>query len=250
LLGKPAACSVRASATSRPVGPGHIPTAPAEVAACIPAELLRRRPDVRRAERLAAAQSAQIGVAEAEFYLRISITGSLGYGAGFPLLAKPAAFGPTGTRRGFDGNIGPAFPWNILQYGRIINNVRLQDARFQELVGADQGTDLTAAREVARVTQIELNLVPLLDTLAQARGEICLGLIQVYGALGGGWQLRLISDLTAFPPPPGLPPAPGTTSPFADVNPAAPSSMLPEVKQPAKRERRPAAKADAALKPL
>src|SRR5262249_13106403 len=66
-------------ADARPL-PSHRETrslaAPPEVAAGIPAELLRRRPDVRRAEHLAAAQSAQIGVAEAEFYPHISITGS------------------------------------------------------------------------------------------------------------------------------------------------------------------------------
>src|SRR5439155_6922899 len=63
------------------LGPAPTPTAPAEVAAGIPAELLRRRPDVRRAERQAAAQAAEIGVAEAEFYPHISITGTIGYSA-------------------------------------------------------------------------------------------------------------------------------------------------------------------------
>ena len=263
------------------VGPGHIPTAPPEVAVGLPAELLRRRPDVRRAERLAAAQSAQIGVAEAEFYPHISITGSLGYAAGVPLLPPIAALGQKGPNAGLEGNIGPTFQWNILNYGRIVNNVRLQDARFEELVAAYQGTVLTAAQEVenglvtflraqeraklqaasvkdaekavrlvvaqyregtvdfTRVTQIQLNLVPLLDTLAQARGETGLGLIQVYRALGGGWQLRLIGDQMAPPPAPGLPPPPDTTSPFTNFNPAEPPSILPEVKQPTTRERPP-----------
>src|SRR5205823_1451639 len=63
------------------LGPAAIPTAPPEVAAGIPADLLRRRPDVRRAERQAAAQSAEIGVAEAEFYPHIAITGTIGYSA-------------------------------------------------------------------------------------------------------------------------------------------------------------------------
>src|SRR6266481_6341739 len=61
------------------LGSAPIPTAPTEVAAGIPADLLRRRPDVRRAERQAAAQSAQIGVAEAELYPHISITGTINY---------------------------------------------------------------------------------------------------------------------------------------------------------------------------
>ncbi|HEX4620618.1 MAG TPA: efflux transporter outer membrane subunit, partial [Myxococcaceae bacterium] len=275
------------------VGPGHILTAPAEVAAGIQAELLRRRPDVRRAERLAAAQSAQIGVAEAEFYPHISITGSLDYAAGVPLLPPLAALGQLGPRNGFEGNIGPIFQWNLLNYGRIRNNVRLQDARFQELVAAYQGTVLTAAQEVenglvtflraqeraklqaasvedadkavrlvvaqyregtidfTRVTQIQLNLVPLLDTLAQARGEIGLGLIQVYRSLGGGWQLRLTGGETPPPPPPGIPPPPDrTSSPFADLKPAETPPTHPNVEQPTTRERPPTPGAGASPKPL
>ena len=63
------------------LGAGSIPTAPPEVAVGIPADLLRRRPDVRRAERQAAAQSGQIGIAEAEFYPAVSINGTIGYSA-------------------------------------------------------------------------------------------------------------------------------------------------------------------------
>ena len=119
---------------------GPIPTAPAEVAAGIPADLLRRRPDVRRAERQAAAQSAQIGIAEAEFYPHISINGTIGDSAQyFPNLFQEKALA---------GSVGPGFTWNILNYGRIHNNVRLQDARFQELVATYQNTVLSAAQDV------------------------------------------------------------------------------------------------------
>jgi NodT family efflux transporter outer membrane factor (OMF) lipoprotein len=207
------------------LGPAPIPTAPAEVVAGIPADLLRRRPDVRRAERQAAAQSAEIGVAEAEFYPHIAITGTLGYSAEqLKNLFRSTALA---------ASVGPSFQWNLLNYGRILNNVRLQDARFQELVTAYQNSVLVAGQEVenglvtflraqkrtrlqaasvadaaeavqialgqykagtidfTRVTQLEQNLVLLQDTLAQAQGEIALGLIQVYRALGGGWQVRL-----------------------------------------------------------
>ena len=57
--------------------PVPIPVAPPEVVIGIPADLLRRRPDVRQAERQAAAQSAQIGIAAAEFYPHIAITGTI-----------------------------------------------------------------------------------------------------------------------------------------------------------------------------
>src|SRR5207247_4650243 len=92
------------------LGSAPIPTAPTEVAAGIPADLLRRRPDVRRAERQAAAQSAQIGIAESEFYPHISIDGSFGYSAEhFNRLFRSTAF---------EGSFGPAFRWDVLNYGR------------------------------------------------------------------------------------------------------------------------------------
>ncbi len=122
------------------LGAGPIPVAPPEVALGIPADLLRRRPDVRKAERLAAAQAEQIGIAEADLYPAFYINGSLGYAAqNFPDLFRNTAF---------NGNIGPSFQWNILNYGRIVNNVHLQNARFQELVVAYQQTVLTAGQEV------------------------------------------------------------------------------------------------------
>ena len=63
------------------LGTGPIPSTPPEVAIGIPADLLRRRPDVRQAERLAAAQAEQIGIAQADLYPAFSINGSLGYSA-------------------------------------------------------------------------------------------------------------------------------------------------------------------------
>ena len=114
------------------LGRGAIPTAPPDVAIGIPADLLRRRPDVRRAERQAAAQSALIGVADAEFYPHIVINGTIGYSA--------EHFKDLFREKALMGSVGPSFTWNILNYGRILNNVRLQDARFQELVATYQNT--------------------------------------------------------------------------------------------------------------
>jgi NodT family efflux transporter outer membrane factor (OMF) lipoprotein len=230
------------------LGKAPIPTAPVDVAVGIPADLLRRRPDVRRAERQAAAESAQIGVAEADFYPAISILGTIGYSAeAFPDLFRSAAF---------EGSVGPSFQWKILNYGRIFNNVRLQKAKFQELVTAYQQSVLNANQEAenglvtflraqsrtrlqgvsvdeaqkavalglvqykagtvdfTRITQLEQNLVLQQNTLAQARGEIGQGLIQVYRALGGGWEIRntgLGPPAEAAPknnpaPPPPAPP--------------------------------------------
>ena len=94
-----------------------IPTAPTEVTVGIPADLLRRRPDVRRAERQAAAQSEQIGIAEAQFYPAVSINGTIGYASqNLSQLFSPQSL---------TGSVGPGFTWNILNYGRLLNNRRI-----------------------------------------------------------------------------------------------------------------------------
>ncbi|HEV8068826.1 MAG TPA: efflux transporter outer membrane subunit [Planctomycetaceae bacterium] len=239
------------------LGTAPIPTTPTDVAVGIPADLLRRRPDVRRAERTAAAQSAQIGIAEADFYPAISIVGTIGYSAEeFPNLFRQAAF---------DGTIGPSFNWKILNYGRILNNVRVQQARFQELVTTYQQTVLNANREAedglvtflraqtrtrfqsesvdraqkavtlglvqyqagtvdfTRITQLEQNLVLQQNTLATARGEIAEGLIQIYRALGGGWEFRLS----------GVDPGQSGSSVTAPSNPAPPPPAPPAQTSPA-----------------
>jgi NodT family efflux transporter outer membrane factor (OMF) lipoprotein len=213
------------------LGAAAIPTAPTAVAVGIPADLLRRRPDVRRAEREAAAQSARIGVAQAQFYPQISINGTFGWAAEDlrNLFASDS----------FRGSIGPEFRWAILNYGRILNNVRVQDARFQELAVHYQQTVLKADSEVEnglarflkaqderrnamesvkaqqaavkdaiaqykggltdfnRVAVVSEQLLSRQNQLAQTEGEIALGLIQVYRALGGGWQIRC--DTNASP---------------------------------------------------
>ena len=122
------------------LGAGPIPTAPPERGHGHSRRPAASRPDVRRAERLAAAQAEQIGIAEADFYPAFSINGTLGYAAqNFPDLFRYTAF---------NGSFGPSFQWNVLNYGRIVNNVRYQDAKFQELVAAYQNTVLQADEEV------------------------------------------------------------------------------------------------------
>jgi NodT family efflux transporter outer membrane factor (OMF) lipoprotein len=134
-------------------GSKPIPTVPAEVAVGIPAELLRRRPDIRLAERQVAAQSALIGVAKADLYPHFVLFGSIGLRASDA--AVTAAGFPGGSNFGdfFDSDsieyfVGPGFSWDILNYGRIKNRVRVQDARFQELAVNYQNTVLKAAQEM------------------------------------------------------------------------------------------------------
>lgn len=129
---------------------GSLPSLPAELAVGIPAALLRQRPDVRRAELQALAQNALVGVAEANLYPSFSLTGFLGL----------SASGSTDTTRTGESGIGelfsadsltysagPAFVWPFLNYGRIRNDIRVQDARLQQALIAYRETVIQAARE-------------------------------------------------------------------------------------------------------
>jgi NodT family efflux transporter outer membrane factor (OMF) lipoprotein len=207
----------------------RIPAAPAKIFVGIPADLLRRRPDVRAAELRAAAQSAQIGVAEADLYPAISLTGRIGGSASTINGAKLSSiFTPAGLTYSF----GPAFQWNILNYGQITNNVRLQDATLQQYLVDYQQAVLKAQQDVedgiatylqaqltvqalrrsvaaangalgisifeyqqgtrdfTSVLTSEQNLLQAQNDLVVAEGNVPLGVTAVYAALGGGWQIR------------------------------------------------------------
>jgi NodT family efflux transporter outer membrane factor (OMF) lipoprotein len=203
----------------------RIPTAPRDVVVGIPAELLRRRPDIRRAERNVAAQSARIGVAVSDLYPAVSIVGSLGWEAEHA--------GDLFTSESFRGNVGPSIRWNILHYGRIQANILAQDAIYQELVAQYEQTVLSANAEAEDAiiaflkSQDELNeisqaasaaekglgigltqyregaadynrvllvtdfLTSSQDQMAQTQANVALNLIRIYKALGGGWTTRL-----------------------------------------------------------
>ncbi len=127
------------------LGPRAIPTPPAEVAVSVPAAMLRRRPDIRSAELYAAAQCARIGVAKADLYPSFSLFGTIG------AQASNAAGVPSTNL--FDGGSlfyawGPRLIWPFFNYGRIKNNVRVQDARFEQLLVGYRNTVLRAAQEV------------------------------------------------------------------------------------------------------
>lgn len=131
-------------------GPHEIPTAPMEVAVGVPAELLRRRPDIRSAELNAAAQSASIGIAEADLYPSFSLVGDIGFQTSSQggIQSGMADFSDLFKRGSFFYSFGPGFRWPIFNYGRLKNNVRVQDALFQQLLVNYQNTVLTAAQEV------------------------------------------------------------------------------------------------------
>ncbi len=215
-------------------GTSKIPAPPPQVAVGIPADLLRRRPDVRSAEFQAAAQCAQIGVAKADLFPAFSLGGNIGLQAStFATDRLSQMFNLSSGTTG----MGPSVQWNILNYGRITNNVRFQDARFQELLLTYKNTVLTAQKEVedslagflryqenaeslalsAAAAKRSLDLAYLQysngstdfttvlvaqqalltaqDSLATAVGGIATNLVGVYRALGGGWELRQCEDI-------------------------------------------------------
>ncbi len=201
-----------------------IPVAPTSIAVGIPADLLRRRPDIRVAERQAAAQSANIGIAAAQLYPAFSIGGSLGL--------QSDSSGDFFDSDSWTGSILPGFSWPLLNYGRLQNQVRAQDAVFQEAVLNYQNTVLAAAQEVessiasflgsqeemrhlaasvessrrslelatiryqegsstfTRVLDAQADLLTVEQAHAEAKSLIATSLIATHKALGGGWETR------------------------------------------------------------
>lgn len=202
------------------VGKERIPQAGLDVIVDMPAELLRRRPDVRAAEMQLAAQSALIGVSVADLYPSISLLGSLGL----------SATSVDGSSRILSGAIGPRLLWNVFDHGRLTNTVLLQDARFQQFYEQYQDTVLRAAREIddasvgfaktgeqiallvdavkaakrsleiadrqyneglvdfQRVLDSQRTLFTEQDRLVGSRGSQSQSMVGIYKAMGGGWQ--------------------------------------------------------------
>ena len=92
-----------------------------------------------RAEREVAAQSARVGIATSELYPHIGITGSIGYSA--------EQFGDLFESPSLQGGVGPSLQWNILNYGRLVNRIRQQNAKLCELIAAYQQRVLQANAE-------------------------------------------------------------------------------------------------------
>jgi NodT family efflux transporter outer membrane factor (OMF) lipoprotein len=208
-------------------GPQKVPVAPTRVAVGMPADMLRRRPDIRSAELHAAAQCERIGIAKSEYYPSFSIAGVLGLettstAQGLAAISADSIF----------YSVGPQVHWSFLNYGRITNNVRVQDAKFQELLVEYQNTVLVAVREVEdalsgflnaqdaiapnekavatarrslelaisqyregsadyqRVLDSEKALVTQQQSLTQAMSSIATNLVALYKALGGGWHVE------------------------------------------------------------
>ena len=208
-----------------------LPAPPESLLIGLPCELLRQRPDIRRAERALAAQNALIGVAEAERYPLFSLGGALNlqaYDSGDLLESGSRAYG-----------FGPNFRWNLFQGGRVRNAIRVEESRTQQallayeqrvllaveevenaLVGYVRQQDRTAAlQRSASAARESVSLVNTLyrtglthfqnvldmqrslfqqeDAMAASQGEAVLYLVRLYTALGGGWEVEETAQNTA-----------------------------------------------------
>lgn len=130
-------------------GPVRIPAASQDVIVELPAELLRRRPDVRLAELRVAAQSPQIGIAKADLYPHFSLFGTIGWqatSAKFP--GEDNSIGDIFSSKSLFWTAGPSLSWDLFNYGRIKNRVRAEDALFQQTVVSYRNSVLNAQKEV------------------------------------------------------------------------------------------------------
>ncbi len=202
--------------------PGPLPSSPGEVPVGLPSELLRRRPDIRAAERQLAAATAQIGVATADLFPKFFLTGGFG-----PSTRDIRHFLD---QQSLTWSVGPNMQWAIFQGGRIVSNIQLQGALAQEALIVYQQTVLRALQDVenalvaftneqvryeslaeavaANQRSFELSyelysrgltaflnvltsenaLYASQDALIQSQSTVLTNMIALYKALGGGWD--------------------------------------------------------------
>ena len=199
-----------------------LPSAPEQIQPGLPIELLRRRPDIRQAERQLAAATARIGVATADLFPRVALTAAGGFqGQGLGRL-------PDMTKGIW--SVGPSLYWPFLDFGTIDAIVQVQDLRTQELLynyrravllaveevdnaisnyraqrdRLDRLNDAVAASENAvrlatqryergltiflDVLDAQRQLFDLQDQQAVAEQSVVVQYIALYKALGGGWE--------------------------------------------------------------
>ncbi len=200
---------------------GSIPVTPPEVAVGVPADVLRQRPDIRRAERELAAQTARIGVATADLYPKFFLAGSIGL--------ESLSGGDFLKEASKTYSIMPNITWPIFRAGAIIGNIRVQSAIQEQKLYQYQTAVLTAVEEVENaltsfcqdqirrqslteasqaakravelaqdqyasglidfqvVLDTERSQLSIEDQLVQSERDVTADFIALYKALGGGW---------------------------------------------------------------
>jgi NodT family efflux transporter outer membrane factor (OMF) lipoprotein len=134
-------------------GAKRIPETPPTIVVDIPAELLRRRPDIRLAEYQIATQTPLIGVSKADLFPAFELFGSFGLRTSTSKNTKSggqkgSSFSDLFEADSFEFFGGPSLRWNLFNYGRIRNQVRVEDAVLQQLIVNYEDTVLRAHREV------------------------------------------------------------------------------------------------------
>jgi NodT family efflux transporter outer membrane factor (OMF) lipoprotein len=210
---------------------GGIPDVPSALAVGIPADLLRRRPDVRAAERSLAAATARIGQATANLYPKLTLSGSFGFGA--------TSFSDLFQWASRTYSAGPAVSWDFFNGGRLRSVVNQQESMTRQALlgyeqavtqaigevesslagfalGASQRDKLAEAAGEARlayelslqqyehgvtdfltVITVQQTLLEAEDSLAQAQGLCAETLVELYRALGGGWTPGALPTLVS-----------------------------------------------------
>lgn len=234
--------------------PAAVPSAPVAVAVGASADLLRRRPDVARAELELVAATAAVGVATAELYPKLTLSGSIG------LSALDLADLGSAASRVF--SIGPGLTWNVFDAGRIRHRIEARSAQQEQALAAYEAAVLAAYEEAEnalvayvreqarrdglaeavgaarladrlartqyqhglvdfqRLLETQRALLGFEDSLAQSSAAVTSDLIALYKALGGGWQSATsCGDRPCVPPPASSPGRAPTASP---VSPLAP----------------------------
>jgi NodT family efflux transporter outer membrane factor (OMF) lipoprotein len=202
--------------------PGALPQLPERIEPGLPIELLRRRPDIRQAERELAAATARIGVATDALYPHVFISGALG--------VQGQGFGRTPLESSFIGSIGPSAYWSLLDFGTLDAQIERQDYRTRQLLLNYQRTVLLAVEQVddainnysaqqdrlrnlgnaldaaeravavasqrydrgftnyLDVLDAQRELYALQDQYATTQEAVVLQYVGLYKALGGGWE--------------------------------------------------------------
>ncbi|CAI2717575.1 RND efflux system, outer membrane lipoprotein, NodT family protein [Nitrospina watsonii] len=210
----------------------EVPVTPMDVVVGVPADLLRRRPDIRQAERELAAQTARVGIATSELYPRLTLLGSIG------LESISASSFLTGPATAFQ--IGPQVTWNVFSAGRIRQNIEVQDEIQEQALIQYESAVLVAVKDVENalidyareqvrreallksiasaenavnlarelytaglsdflgVLEAERSLFTFQDRLAVSEGKVVSNLIRLFKALGGGWK-PLMADAQPEP---------------------------------------------------
>lgn len=201
---------------------GRLPHAPPAVPTGLPSDLLRRRPDIRRAEAELHAATARVGVATAELFPKFTITGSMSFQT-----SDVSSWLQWGSRI---WSFGPGMSWRLLETGRVRAEIAQRESLQEQALIAYKQTVLTALKEVEdalvaaareeehrralleaveanrravdlvlklylegqtdflNVLQAQRALYGSEDELIQSLRNSCLHLVALYKALGGGWE--------------------------------------------------------------